>query len=92
MKLFDVALWIGLVGNICLSFLFYPVARGSSVLPLLGLTSEGSIKYHIWLGHITMVLFTSHGICFIIYWAVTGHISEVINVLYGNKSDFGLFG
>ncbi|MBA0802326.1 hypothetical protein Gohar_012631 [Gossypium harknessii] len=82
MKLFDVALWIGLTGNVCLAFLFYPVARGSSVLPLLGLTSEGSIKYHIWLGHMTMVLFTIHGICYIIDWAVTGNISEVINVLY----------
>lgn len=82
MKLFEVALWIGLTGNVCLAFLFYPVTRGSSVLPLLGLTSEGSIKYHIWLGHMTMVLFTIHGICYIIDWAVTGNISEVINVLY----------
>ncbi|KAG8477444.1 hypothetical protein CXB51_030753 [Gossypium anomalum] len=80
MKLFDVALWIGLTGNVCLAFLFYPVARGSSVLPLLGLTSEGSIKYHIWLGHMTMVLFTIHGICYIIDWAVTGNISEVRRV------------
>ncbi|MBA0702418.1 hypothetical protein Goari_020720, partial [Gossypium aridum] len=76
MKLFDAALYIGLTGNVCLAFLFYPVARGSSVLPLLGLTSEGSIKYHIWLGHMTMVLFTIHGICYIIDWAVTGNISE----------------
>ncbi|XWS76990.1 hypothetical protein CRYUN_Cryun01aG0225500 [Craigia yunnanensis] len=86
-KLFNVALWIGLVGNICLAFLFYPVARGSSVLPLLGLTSEGSIKYHIWLGHMTMVLFTSHGICYIIYWAVTGHISEMIKWSYSDISN-----
>ncbi|XP_022770466.1 ferric reduction oxidase 2-like [Durio zibethinus] len=86
-KLNDVALWIGFVGNICLAFLFYPVARGSSVLPLLGLTSEGSIKYHIWLGHMTMVLFTSHGICYIIYWAVTGHISEMIKWSYSDISN-----
>ncbi|OMP00349.1 hypothetical protein COLO4_12748 [Corchorus olitorius] len=77
-KLYDVALWIGLVGNICLAFLFYPVTRGSSVLPLLGLTSESSIKYHIWLGHITMALFTAHGLCYIIYWAAIGQIIEVI--------------
>ncbi|XWS32147.1 hypothetical protein CRYUN_Cryun23aG0136000 [Craigia yunnanensis] len=87
MKLSDVALWIGSVGNICLAFLFYPVARGSSLLPLLGLTSEGSIKYHIWLGHMTMVLFTCHGICYITFWAVTGHISEMIKWSYSDESN-----
>ncbi|XVF33283.1 hypothetical protein REPUB_Repub17cG0155600 [Reevesia pubescens] len=87
LKLQQVALRIGLVGSICLAFLFYPVARGSSVLPLLGLTSEGSIKYHIWLGHITMLLFTTHGICYIIYWAVTGHISEMLKWSYSDISN-----
>ncbi|KAJ7950316.1 Ferric reduction oxidase [Quillaja saponaria] len=77
-KLGSTAVELGLVGNIWLAFLFFPVARGSSVLPLLGLTSEGSIKYHIWLGHITMTLFTAHGVCYIIYWAVTNQISEVL--------------
>ncbi|XP_038682827.1 ferric reduction oxidase 2-like [Tripterygium wilfordii] len=76
-KLSTAALVVGLVGNICLAFLFYPVARGSSVLPLFGLTSEGSIKYHIWLGHTVMALFTVHGVCFVIYWAVTHQISEM---------------
>ncbi|KAG4119691.1 hypothetical protein ERO13_D11G095600v2 [Gossypium hirsutum] len=87
MKLFEVALWIGLTGNVCLAFLFYPVTRGSSVLPLLGLTSEGSIKYHIWLGHMTMVLFTIHGICYIIDWAVTGNISEMLKWSHSHISN-----
>ena len=72
---------LGLVGNICLALLFFPVARGSSILPLFGLTSEASIKYHIWLGHIAMVLFTAHGIGYIIYWAVTDQISEVTDLV-----------
>lgn len=76
-KLESSALRLGLVGNICLSFLFFPVARGSSVLPLLGLTSEASIKYHIWLGHLVMTLFTAHGLCYIIFWAVTDELSQV---------------
>ncbi|TYG44552.1 hypothetical protein ES288_D11G105000v1 [Gossypium darwinii] len=87
MKLFEVALWIGLTGNVCLAFLFYPVTRGSSVLPLLGLISEGSIKYHIWLGHMTMVLFTIHGICYIIDWAVTGNISEMLKWSHSHISN-----
>ncbi|KAL6323155.1 hypothetical protein AAG906_027433 [Vitis piasezkii] len=67
-KLGAAALRLGLTGNIVLAFLFFPVARGSSILPLFGLTSEGSIKYHIWLGHICLALFTSHGVCYIIRW------------------------
>ncbi|KAG5538334.1 hypothetical protein RHGRI_019058 [Rhododendron griersonianum] len=55
-KLDRVGLVLGVVGNLCLAFLFFPVTRSSSVLPLFGLTSEGSIKYHIWLGHITMMV------------------------------------
>lgn len=68
---------LGLVGNICLAFLFFPVTRGSSILQLIGLTSESSIKYHIWLGHIAMTLFTAHGLCYIIFWAKTNQVTEV---------------
>ncbi|PIM99796.1 Ferric-chelate reductase (NADH) [Handroanthus impetiginosus] len=76
-KLDAAALRLGLVGNIALSFLFFPVTRGSSVLPLFRLTSEASVKYHIWLGHIVMTLFTAHGICYIIIWAATHELSEM---------------
>ncbi|KAL0309256.1 UNVERIFIED_CONTAM: Ferric reduction oxidase 2 [Sesamum radiatum] len=64
-------------GNLCLAFLFYPVTRGSSILPVLGLTSEGSIKYHIWLGNIAMVLFTLHGFLYFVYWGFTNRLSEL---------------
>ncbi|KAE8647960.1 hypothetical protein Csa_000692 [Cucumis sativus] len=77
-RLGSAGFWLGIVGNICLVFLFFPVARGSSLLPLLGLTSEGCIKYHIWLGHMTMAFFSAHGICFLIYWAATNNISQMI--------------
>ncbi|KAK1361781.1 putative ferric-chelate reductase (NADH) [Heracleum sosnowskyi] len=77
-RLDSAALRLGLIGNICLAFLFFPVTRGSSVLALLGITSEASVKYHIWLGHIVMTLFTAHGVCYIVYWAVTNQISELL--------------
>ncbi|THF95294.1 hypothetical protein TEA_016836 [Camellia sinensis var. sinensis] len=54
------------------------VSRGSAVLPLFGLTSEASVKYHIWLGHIAMTLFTAHGVCFFVYWSVTHQLSEML--------------
>ncbi|XP_047179761.1 ferric reduction oxidase 2-like [Vigna umbellata] len=77
-RLASAAVKLGLVGNICLAFLFFPVVRSSSVLPLVGLTPESCIKYHIWLGHIAMTLFTAHGILFIIYWAVTHQLSKML--------------
>lgn len=77
-KLDGAALRLGLVGGIGLAFLFFPVSRGSSVLQIFGLTSEASIKYHIWLGHIVMALFTAHGICYVVYWAVTDQLSQMI--------------
>ncbi|MFQ6671353.1 hypothetical protein Gotur_035928 [Gossypium turneri] len=77
-KLRSVSLRLGYIGNICWAFLFFPVTRGSSVLPLIGLTSESSIKYHIWLGHLSNILFAAHTIGFIIYWAITNQMAEMV--------------
>jgi hypothetical protein len=63
---------------LCVALLFLPVARGSALLALVGLTSEASVKYHIWLGHIAMVIFTAHGLCYITFWASTDQIDEVV--------------
>ncbi|XP_058768453.1 ferric reduction oxidase 2-like [Vicia villosa] len=84
-KLAIVGFRLGPVGNICLVLLFFPVTRGTSVLPMFGLTSEGCIKYHIWkwrgsllVGHVLMTAFTAHGVCFIIFWASTNQISQML--------------
>ncbi|KAJ0245336.1 Ferric reduction oxidase 2 [Hirschfeldia incana] len=77
-KLESAAFRIGLLGNICLAFLFLPVARGSSLLPAVGLTSESSIKYHIWLGHMVIAIFAAHGLCYIIYWVSVNEISQML--------------
>ncbi|KAK8916359.1 Ferric reduction oxidase 2 [Platanthera zijinensis] len=77
-KLYDAGVYLGLAGNICIAFLFFPVTRMSSLLPLIGLTSESSIKYHIWLGHLALTLFSAHGLCFIVSWASSDQISEML--------------
>ncbi|KAI4351669.1 hypothetical protein L6164_006010 [Bauhinia variegata] len=77
-KFRSVSLRLGYIGNTCWAFLFFPVTRGSSILPLVGLTSESSIKYHIWLGHLSMVLFSLHTIGFIIFWAMTDDLVEMV--------------
>ncbi|KAG7655256.1 Ferredoxin-NADP reductase (FNR) nucleotide-binding domain [Arabidopsis suecica] len=77
-RLDSIAVRLGLTGHICLGFLFYPVARGSSLLAAVGLTSESSTKYHIWLGNLVMTLFTSHGLCYCIYWISTNQVSQML--------------
>ncbi|XWS61216.1 hypothetical protein CRYUN_Cryun07bG0106600 [Craigia yunnanensis] len=77
-KFRSVSLRLGYIGNICWAFLFFPVTRGSSLLPLVGLTSESSIKYHIWLGHLSNMLFAAHAVGFIIYWAITNQMAEML--------------
>nr|AHW49458.1 ferric reductase [Phaseolus vulgaris] len=77
-KLRSVSLRAGYIGNICWAFLFFPVTRASSILPLFGLTSESSIKYHIWLGRVSMVLFAVHTIGFFIYWGITDQMKEAL--------------
>ncbi|KAK9743039.1 hypothetical protein RND81_03G212800 [Saponaria officinalis] len=69
---------LGLTGNICLALIFYPVTRGSTILAMLGLTSEASIKYHIWLGHTALAFFTTHGLGYLLFWAVSGQLSEAL--------------
>ncbi|XP_020867678.1 ferric reduction oxidase 3, mitochondrial isoform X2 [Arabidopsis lyrata subsp. lyrata] len=77
-RLDSIAVRLGLTGNICLGFLFYPVSRGSSLLAAVGLTSESSTRYHIWLGHLVMTLLTSHGLCYCIYWISTNQVSQML--------------
>ncbi|CAK9176895.1 unnamed protein product [Ilex paraguariensis] len=77
-KFRSVSLRLGYIGNTCWAFLFFPVTRGSSILPLVGLTSESSIKYHIWLGHLSMILFCAHSIGFVIYWAMTNQMALML--------------
>ncbi|XP_022140908.1 ferric reduction oxidase 4-like isoform X2 [Momordica charantia] len=77
-KFRSVSLRVGYIGNICWAFLFFPVTRGSSLLPLIGLTSESTIKYHIWLGHLSNLLFALHTVGFIIYWAITHQMAQLI--------------
>lgn len=69
---------LGTAGSLCVALLFLPVARGSALLPLVGLTSEASVKYHVWLGNLAMVIFTAHGLCYISFWASTDQIDEML--------------
>ncbi|XP_062120349.1 ferric reduction oxidase 4-like isoform X2 [Humulus lupulus] len=77
-KLRSVPLRLAYIGNVCWAFLFFPVTRGSSLLPLVGLTSESSIKYHIWLGHLSMVLFSAHTVGVLISWITANQMFKAL--------------
>ena len=59
-------LHFGTIGLYCLVFLFLPVARGSVLLRLIDIPFEHAIRYHVWLGNLTMLLFTLHGLFYVI--------------------------
>lgn len=69
----------GMIGLLCLAFLFLPVARGSLLLRLVDIPFEHATKYHVWLGHLTMIVFTLHGLLYVIAWAIQGRLlSELL--------------
>ncbi|CAN6461951.1 unnamed protein product [Victoria cruziana] len=77
-KLERASFWLSIVGVLCAAFLFIPVSRGSVLLKLAGLTFEESVKYHKWLGHIVMAIFTVHGICFITIWTYSNNLQKTL--------------
>ncbi|XP_004230384.1 ferric reduction oxidase 6 [Solanum lycopersicum] len=66
----------GFIGLICLAFLFLPVARGSVLLRAIDIPFEHATRYHVWLGHLTMAIFSLHGLFYIIGWAIQGRLLE----------------
>lgn len=64
----------GGIGLFCLAFLFLPIARGSVLLRVIDIPFEHATRYHVWLGHLTMMLFTLHGIFYVIGWAMEGNL------------------
>ncbi|KAL9237330.1 hypothetical protein vseg_011891 [Gypsophila vaccaria] len=68
------SLRLGYASNVAWAFVFFPVTRFSSILPLVGLTYESSIKYHIWIGQAVMVLSALHSAGFFIYWLMTNQM------------------
>uniref|UniRef100_A0ACD5US26 Uncharacterized protein n=2 Tax=Avena sativa TaxID=4498 RepID=A0ACD5US26_AVESA len=66
----------GIVGLFCMIFFFLPVSRGSVLLRLIDIPFEHAARYHVWLGHLTMALFTLHGLCYVISWSLAGCLIE----------------
>ncbi|XP_002519390.2 ferric reduction oxidase 6 isoform X2 [Ricinus communis] len=65
---------LGMIGLFCLAFLFLPIARGSVLLRIIDIPFEHATRYHVWLGHLTMLLFTLHGLFYVVGWAMRGDL------------------
>ncbi|KAL1320511.1 hypothetical protein HN51_065191 [Arachis hypogaea] len=66
----------GGIGLMCMAFLFLPVSRGSVLLRYIDIPFEHATRYHVWLGHLTMALFTIHGLLYCVAWAMDGRLVE----------------
>ncbi|KAG6408643.1 hypothetical protein SASPL_131661 [Salvia splendens] len=71
-----IGLRLGVIGLFCVALLFLPVARGSLLLRLIDIPFEHAARYHVWLGHLTMVLFTLHGLFYAIAWTIEGRLLD----------------
>ncbi|KAH9305481.1 hypothetical protein KI387_009885 [Taxus chinensis] len=73
-----IAQFLGLVGTLCLAFLFFPVTRGSVLLQLLNTSFEISVKYHIWIANVAMAILTAHGMSYLLIWGATNDLPEEV--------------
>ncbi|KAJ3675344.1 hypothetical protein LUZ60_004386 [Juncus effusus] len=67
---------LGSMGILCTIFLFLPISRGSILLRLIDIPFEHATRYHVWLGHLTMFLFTLHGLFYVLAWGLEGNLLE----------------
>ncbi|CAD7696628.1 unnamed protein product [Ostreobium quekettii] len=72
-KLDGVALSLGVTSFQNLMWLFFPIVRVSPLFDALGLPFEKRIRYHRWLGHMTMVILATHGF---LYWIVRVSVDQ----------------
>ncbi|KAL1225220.1 Ferric reduction oxidase 7 [Cardamine amara subsp. amara] len=68
----------GMIGLLCMVFLFLPISRGSILLRLIDIPFEHATRYHVWLGHTTMAFFSLHGFCYVVAWTIEGRLLELI--------------
>lgn len=78
LKYLKVATRFGLLAEVCLAFLLFPILRGLALFRLLGIQFEASVRYHIWLGTALIFFATFHGASTLFVWGVSHYIQEEI--------------
>uniref|UniRef100_A0A7C9ANS8 Ferric-chelate reductase (NADH) n=1 Tax=Opuntia streptacantha TaxID=393608 RepID=A0A7C9ANS8_OPUST len=76
LKFLKIATRCGLLAEICLALLLFPILRGLSILRLLGIQFEASVRYHIWLGTSMVFFATLHGAGTLFVWGISHYIQN----------------
>lgn len=71
---------LGTIGMFVVGFLFVPISRGSVLLRVIGVPFEHATRYHIWLGHLTMAIFTLHSLCYMGSWGMRGNLAHQVSL------------
>lgn len=75
----------GKVIPFAMTLLFLPVTRGSPILRLIHVPFEHAVRYHRWLGHLTMLLVTTHGILYSVYYTSRHETHMIIAWKYSQE-------
>ncbi|XP_016651013.1 PREDICTED: ferric reduction oxidase 8, mitochondrial-like [Prunus mume] len=78
LKYLKVETRFGLLAEVCLAFLLFPILRGLGLFRLLGIQFEASVRYHIWLGTAMIFFATFHGASTLFICGVGHFIQEEI--------------
>ncbi|XP_021762849.1 ferric reduction oxidase 8, mitochondrial-like [Chenopodium quinoa] len=78
LKLLRISTRFGLLAEICLGFLLFPILRGLSIYRLLGIQFEASVRYHIWLGTTLTFFAILHGAGTLFIWGINHQIQNQI--------------
>lgn len=76
LKFLKIATRCGLLAEIVLALLLFPILRGLSILRFLGIQFEASVRYHIWLGTSLVFFATLHGAGTLFIWATSHYIQH----------------
>ncbi|KAG2497451.1 hypothetical protein HYH03_004606 [Edaphochlamys debaryana] len=71
--------YAGWVGRLDILLLFFPLPRCNFLGWLIGADFPQLIKYHRWLGHGTMLVYSLHGIGYMSYWTAEGTLSTMLD-------------
>ncbi|XP_042420246.1 ferric reduction oxidase 8, mitochondrial-like [Zingiber officinale] len=70
LKMMYVGVRIGSLSEACLVLLFLPILRGMAVFRVFGVQFEASVRYHVWIGNLIILLSLLHGIIVMFIWGV----------------------
>lgn len=71
------SMFLGWMSCVPLALLFLPVTRGSPILKMIDIPFEHAVKYHNWLGHLTMIFALAHSVAYGIFYALRGDFLTV---------------